>query len=434
MKEVIKIFKELQNTSGKKEKEKIIANNQDNELFKECLIFLLDDNITTGIAKKKWDSIQIGTTDWIHTDINNELIEMFNYIKTNNTGKDENIITVKAWCRDFDEESKEFIKGMVTKSIKLGCDKKTVNKVIPNLIFEWKVQLGSPYDKLKLKKGEKFYLSRKCNGIRASYKNGKLMSRQGKEFTGINHIIKDIETLNLDTYFIDGELIRKNIDNIDDGDNFRLSTSIANSKTENKEELQLIIFDMFPVETIIDNDKTVENYGIRKQRMLDIQKIIEQKNIKNLSIVEMYYEGSDQSQIQYWLDKISDEGFEGIMLNKDTPYYFKRTTTLIKCKKFKEIDLRCIGVKISDTGKYKGLVGAITCKYGKFTVDVGSGLDDEERNRFSKHPEQIINRIITIRYQDESNNQNGGESLQFGRLVAIRFDKDIADDEVKEYS
>ena len=107
MKKVIQIFKQLQNTSGKKDKEKISLENQDNELFKECLVFLLDDNITTGIAKKKWDSIQIGTTDWIHTDINNELIEMFNYIKTNNTGKDENIITVKAWCRDFDEESND---------------------------------------------------------------------------------------------------------------------------------------------------------------------------------------------------------------------------------------------------------------------------------------------------------------------------------------
>ena len=82
---------------------------------------------------------------------------------------------------------------------------------------------------------------------------------------------------------------------------------------------------MFPVETIIDNDRTIEKYSIRKQRMLDIKKIIEQKGIENLSVVEMYYEGTDQSQIQYWLDKISDEGFEGIMLNKDAPYYFKRT-------------------------------------------------------------------------------------------------------------
>lgn len=431
MKTVIQIFKQLQNTSGKKDKEAIIAQNADNELFKKCLVFLLDDNVITGIAKK---SIQKKIKHDGHVMVFDSWDICMEYFKENNTGRDYDILLAKSFIKYQDEEDRWFYEGMITKSLKIGCDKKTVNKVIPNLIFEWKVQLGSPYDKLKLKKDEKFYLSRKCNGIRASYKNGKLMSRQGKEFTGINHIIKDIETLNLDTYFIDGELIRKNIDNIDDGDNFRLSTSIANSKTENKEELQLIIFDMFPVETIIDNDKTVENYGIRKQRMLDIQKIIEQKNIKNLSIVEMYYEGSDQSQIQYWLDKISDEGFEGIMLNKDTPYYFKRTTTLIKCKKFKEIDLRCVGVKISDTGKYKGLVGAITCKYGKFTVDVGSGLDDEERNRFSKHPEQIINRIVTIRYQDESNNQNGGESLQFGRFVAIRFDKDIADDEVKEYS
>ena len=427
MKEVIKIFKQLQNTSGKKDKEAIIAANKDNDLFKANLMFLLDDRVKTGVATKSlkkninYDGYVMAIKTWE---------DCLLYLIHNNTGKDIDILKIQMFIRmNTDEEDRWFYEGMVTKTLKIGVDVKTVNKVIPNLIYEWKVQLGSPYDKLKLKKGEKFFLSRKCNGVRASYKKGKLMSRQGKEFTGVDHIIKDIEALNLDTYFIDGELIRKNMDNIDDGDNFRLSTSIVNSKTDNKEELQLIIFDMFPIETIIDNNRTLEKYSIRKQRMLDIKKIIEQKGVENLSVVEMYYEGTDQSQIQYWLDKVSDEGFEGIMLNKDAPYYFKRTTSLIKCKKFKEIDLRCIGVKISDTGKYKGLVGAITCKYGDFTVDVGSGLDDEERQKFAKHPEEIINRIVTVRYQDESNNQKGGESLQFGRFIGIRFDKDVADDE-----
>ena len=53
MEEVIKIFKQIQNTSSLNDKKSIIAVNKDNELFKKCLVFLLDSNIVTGISDKK---------------------------------------------------------------------------------------------------------------------------------------------------------------------------------------------------------------------------------------------------------------------------------------------------------------------------------------------------------------------------------------------
>lgn len=422
MKKVIQIFKQLQNTSGKKEKEKIILENQDNELFKECLVFLLDDNITTGIAKKKWDSIQIGTSDWVHTDISNELIDMFNYIKTNNTGKDENIIAVKSWCYDFNEETQEFIKGLVTKSIKLGCDKKTVNKVIPNLIFEWKVQLGSPQDKLKLKKDEKFFLSQKCNGIRCTYKDGKLISRQGKEFTGLNHIVEDIKKLVLEGYFIDGELMRKNIDGCDDNLNFRKTTSIVNSDVDDKSEIEFTIFDIFPVETII-GEKTTEKYDVRKSRMKDIEKIIQQTDTKNIRVVEMVYEGSNVEEIDKWLNVAVSKNWEGLMLNKNVPYEFKRTTNLIKIKKFLTIDLPIVEVLEGD-GRLQGTLGAFVVKYGDNTVKVGSGFTDDERKKYWALRELLIGKIVEIKFKEFSeDSKTGKQSLQFPTYVCLRTDK-----------
>ena len=53
MKEVIKIFKQNQETSSTNDKKTIIAANKDNELFKKCLVFLLDGNINTGLSAKK---------------------------------------------------------------------------------------------------------------------------------------------------------------------------------------------------------------------------------------------------------------------------------------------------------------------------------------------------------------------------------------------
>ena len=37
--------------------------------------------------------------------------------------------------------------------------------------------------------------------------------------------------------------------------------------------------------------------------MLDIQKSIQEKDIQNIKIVEMVYEGSDKSEIEKWSDK-----------------------------------------------------------------------------------------------------------------------------------
>jgi len=428
MKEVIKIFKQLQNTSGKKDKEAIIAANKDNELFKKCLVFLLDDNIQTGLKSKslqkniRYDNYIMLLESWEHC---------MEYFKENNTGKDYDILIAQAFVKSQDEEDREFYEQMITKSLKLGCDKRTVNKVIPNLIFEWKVQLGSPQDKLKLKKGEKFFLSQKLNGFRGTYCNGQFLSRQGKQITGLQHIINDINKLNLDTYFIDGELIRKNVDRVDDNENFRLSASIINSDAVEKPEIEFVIFDIFPVETI-NGDKTIEKYSVRKQRMQDIEKIIEQTGVENLKIVEMVYEGNDTSEINKWLDLAVDFGWEGLILNKNIPYEFKRSAGVIKLKKFKEIALRCTGVNISDEGKYKGIMGSIECKYYDWFVDCGSGFSDEDRAFYAEYPEAIIGKIVSIKYKEESKNKDGGQSIQFPSFLGIRTDKNIPDDEIEE--
>lgn len=139
MKEVIQIFKQLQDASGKKDKESIIRENQDNEFFKQCLVFLLDDNITTGIAKKSL-SKDIKYNGYIPLHHWRVLMQ---YLQENNTGKDADILVAQSFLMAQNEEDKWFYEGMITKSLKLGCDKKTVNKVIPELIPHWDVQLGS---------------------------------------------------------------------------------------------------------------------------------------------------------------------------------------------------------------------------------------------------------------------------------------------------
>ncbi len=422
MVEVIKLFKQIQETSSLNDKKVIITANKDNELFKECLKFLLDGNVTTGIAEKKYDTVKVITPDWIHNDVNQEFKELLNYIKQHNTGREDDIIQAKAWCYDFDEDIKKFIKGMITKSIKLGADAKLVNKCIPGLIPTFDVMLGTPIDKIKLKGNEWISISRKLNGTRCAFVGDKCMTRQGKEYKGLDHIIRDLHSLGLKNCFVDGELLYKNEENLSDSEAFQKGTGIAMSKDNDKSSLKLVIFDVFPLEEFW-NGKSKESYYERKQMLLEIKEDIELfDEVKNVEVVQMCYEGVDHSQIWKWLDYAEENDWEGIILNLDTPYECKRTKNLIKVKKFFSADLKCIGIE-EGAGRNKGTLGALICDYKGNNVNVGTGFSDKDRKQIWQHPEDIIGKIISVKYKEETKNKDGGISIQFPVFESVRFDK-----------
>lgn len=420
MTEIINLFKQIQETSSLNDKKAIIIANKDNDLFKKCLKFLLDGNIITGISKSKINKISKNTSKENITQKLKSFEEVMEYLDKHNTGRDEDIANVKGFIYDhyISDEEFMFYVQMITKKYKLGVDSKTVNKCIPGLIPTWDVQLGSSYEKLKLKDGEYFALSQKLNGNRASYYQGKLISRQGKEFTGMQHIISDLEQLGIG-WFYDGELIRKNIDNLPDGENFRIGTGIINSDLESKNEIKFVIFDYFP-ESDIEKKESTAKYKLRREMLNKLRDVIIEKNLQNIEIVTMVYEGADQSQIMKWLDYAVEQGWEGLMLNKNAVYKCKRTTDLIKIKRFYTMDLPVIEVLEGD-GRLKGTLGALVVQYKNNTVNVGSGFDDETRKRFWENKESLIGRVIEVKYKEISKDKKTGlESLQFPIFVRLR--------------
>lgn len=183
---------------------------------------------------------------------------------------------------------------------------------------------------------------------------------------------------------------------------------------------------MFPVSQFTDIKQSVDTYSERKRKYLD--NFI--NPTENLEVVEMFYEGTDHSEIWKWLEYAEENDYEGCMINLNTLYECKRTKNLIKVKRFFTKDLRCIGLNIATSGKYKGTLGSITCKYGEDEVDVGSGFSDYDRDYYMHNQNEILDHIIEIRYKEETKNKNGGRSLQFPTFISCRKDKDIADDEL----
>jgi DNA ligase-1 len=113
---VYDICRELQNTTSTIEKQNLLKRYENNELFKEVLKFLLDPMIVTGVSKKKINkSVNISIYEVKGGDY--KLKELLNYIKTHNTGTDNDIAYVQFYISHLtkDEELQNFIKSIIIK-------------------------------------------------------------------------------------------------------------------------------------------------------------------------------------------------------------------------------------------------------------------------------------------------------------------------------
>ena len=428
--EVKELFDKIANTNGKNDKIKIIKQNKDNELFIECLKFLLDSDIVTGLSKKKINKKVAVMGDRLET-----IEEAMEYLKQHNSGKDSDIAMIKDFC-DRQEGCKLFCEGLFTKSLKIGIDVKGVNKAIPNLIQQHQVMLASKFEgKLK---GE-VSMSLKLDGIRnsAMIENGRIIhkSRQGKVVEGLNQINQALNELELDGYFIDGELIRINHDNIPSDENFRLTTTVVNSKSDNKEGLEFVVFDMTPI----------EDYHRGKCDMTYIErlKLMEEK-IGNgnefIRLVPKYGITKDVDEIYDKLNEVVNRQLEGLMLNTlNGKYEFgKRPKSIMKVKKFQDGDVLVTDV-IEGDGRLVGTLGKVEVQFKYkdkiYTNYVGSGFSDSERSYYWEHKDELIGRVITISYFEISTNKQGEYGFRFptwkGREY-IRTDKEGIDDTTVE--
>ena len=395
--------------------------------------------ITTGLSTKKINKIvgMLPNVDYNKLyDIGNiknptvGFINLLEYIRNNNTGRDIDISACEWYFTKFDEEMEEFIKSILTKSLKVGIDATTVNKGYGDgFIPVFDVMLGTSIEKCKIPENTYFYLSHKINGSRALFYKGDLYTRSGKKYTGVEHIINDLKRVLINSNIVvDGELVRKNTDNKSDSENFQIGVGIANSKAETKEELKLVIFDVITANDF-ENGKSKLTYGERKPEIEALREIIQQLNIENISVVDMFYEGTDQTQIWKWLDYAEEHDLEGVIVNLDAPYECKRTKSLIKVKKFYTLDLEIAGYEDGE-GRLKGTLGALIVDFKGNKVNVGSGFDDETRAKLWNMRDELIGRVLEVKYKEISKDKKTGlESLQFPIYISLRdFGKEVSYD------
>lgn len=417
---IIDFCKEVMSTKSTTAKKQIVASYSDNDTVKLFLQFLFDKQIVTGISTKKLTKIvREGVGGLILTDIE----AVMNYLTTNNTGTDEDIVAVQNYLDRVEPRVSDItiLQKIVTKSLKLGIDTKLINTAIPKLIPVHEVQQALAIQNATMKDGEWFCLSQKLNGNRATFINHRILSRQGKEFSNIDHIINELNMLDLkfsEPMVFDGEIIRKNVDGVSDNENFRIGTGILNSDDADKTSLSFVIFDILPLAEFVAG-QSILTY---KQRYALMQTVANSMlgGMQHIEVVPFLYAGTDRSMIDTCLAQMDAEGKEGCMLARDVPYMCKRHNGLLKVKTFYTMDLPIVGFE-TGTGKNENTLGNILVQYKDNLVGVGSGFSDEQRNWFWEHRTELLGRIVEVKYKDITKDKGTGkESLQFPTFVQLR--------------
>lgn len=423
MQEILQIIKEIGSTASRTAKENILRKHKDNEGLINILTFVFNPYVVTGLSTKKINKkIAKETT----LPVPNNIFEIMDFVKINNTGTDEVIGFVQNFLSQQPEELADFYKVILTKTLTIGCGAKTINKVYGNIIPEFNCMLAERYvDNMEAVVGKEFTITEKMDGIRVLIikDNGKVtaFSRQGQPIEDLVEIVPEVEALPIDNVVIDGELIALNYDEMNSGDAYKICTKIVRSEGE-KKGINLCVFDIIPFEDFLKG-KSVTEYVHRRTLVEDLFTTTE-----HIHPVRKLYSGSDVSQIEILVNDMTNQGKEGVMVNLNSaPYECKRTKKLLKVKKFCTADVKVIDV-IEGEGVNKNKLGAVMVQFKHkdkiYTCKVGSGFSQAERELFWENKELLLDKIIEIKYFEISENSKTKEKgLRFPTFKHIRPDK-----------
>lgn len=131
-----------------------------------------------------------------------------------------------------------------------------------------------------------------------------------------------------------------------------------------------------------------------------------------------------RQQLNKYGQQCVDEGFEGIMIKDlDAPYICKRSTSWLKWKPTITVDITIEGYE-EGTGKNVGKLGAV---FGRgvdsgrdFSVYVGGGYSDDDRDSLWRDRNKLPGRVMEVIADGVTQNQDGTFSLRFPRFYRFR--------------
>ena len=420
--------KEIMSSNSRLHKQAVLKKYKDDEIVKRYLQIAFDPYKVFGISTKKLNKVVGGTV------INciESVFDFFDYLETHNTGSDADISVcqeVLNCVSSFDRECGTLLEVLICKDLTIGCDSKTINKEIPDLIPTFSVQLANKdFDKPGYVEGKSFAITTKIDGGRiiALKENGQVsfFTRAGQKYEGLVDLEDEMSRLMPDNICLDGEITLLVRGNLSSKDAYKETMKIVRTKDKEKHGIKMLVFDAMSVSDF--KTQTSSMTYIQRRQMLDCTSAFD--TARYFELLPILYRGSDTSEITRILEEEVSNGEEGIMINIcDAPYEFKRTNGLLKVKKMQTMDLEIIGFEEGE-GRLAGKLGAVLVRYKNGNVvKVGSGFSDDLRVTIWANQSDYLGKVAEISYFEETTNASGGTSLRFPIFKDVRYDKTEAD-------
>ena len=325
---------------------------------------------------------------------------------------------------------KDVLSLILDRNLKIRASEKLINRACDNLIPTFDVALANSYDEKTAKKvdfeNQVWVVSRKLDGVRCLVvvdENGTATSwaRSGKQFQTLRKVEEEIESLGVTNVVYDGEMCLVDEDGNED---FQRMMKEIRRKDHTVENGLFQIFDMIDLPDF-QTGVSEDGFLTRLSRLADTVP----QDAKYTSVLHQQ-RLTGLEDFQRWRQDAQDAGWEGLMLRLDTTYKGKRSKDILKVKTMHDAEYR---VKGYDAGPFRYVMDGkeveevmlsnIVVEHKGNDVRVGSGFTIEQRQYFMKNPGDILNKVITVQYFEESQNQNGEYSLRFPVLKVIHGDE-----------
>jgi len=340
-----------------------------------------------------------------------------------------NIAPVKEWnC---------FYRRVLLKDLKCGITETTINKILTKnsdaanrfAIPVFSCQLAkNGEDHPKKMKGPKL-LDIKLDGVRIisvldKTKNTVTQySRDGRvndNFPQIAEYLARLLPVITTSMVFDGEMVSRNFQ--------ALMKQLNRKEDVDTNDAKLALFDCLPLTDFIAGECSLT----QTQRHAALAEFMPWLRDSHGSVYVVPKQQVDlnttqgQAEFQQFNRDAISAGYEGVMIkDPGAPYKTKRTDAWLKIKPFVTVDLAVVAVESGKPeSKFAHTLGGLVCQgedQGKIiTVTVGGGYTEELRDQIWAEKDTVIGRIVEIKGDAVTQNQDGTYSLRFPVFMGFR--------------
>lgn len=376
--------------------------------------------VTSANCKKRSDLVA-------STALYASLFELLDSLAAREITGHEALSAVNRFVRD-NSEYEDLIWNVIDRNLKTRSTTSMINKIVPGLIPTFDVALADTYkDSTKKKvnfKQDNWYVSRKLDGVRCiAYidESGepKFFSRAGKEFDTLGKVAEQLKRHGLRKIVLDGEICM--VDENGDED-FQGIIKEIKRKDHTIQTPKFLVFDILHLDEF-DNKASDRIFS---ERMEELELLFNTYDFEGFIEQVDQFHIADEEDLQDHMDTAVQFGWEGLMLRKDAPYQGKRTSDIMKVKKFHDAEYVVIDtvnavnrVIVEGREVEEEMLRNVIIEHRGNRVQVGSGFSQEQKRYYYQHPEEIIGKTITVQYFEETTDQNGDHSLRFPVIKAI---------------